>query len=168
MPKGRFLKLKRSICNIPIESDDIIIVLPCGADSNGPIVVKLKRKLSYRGHVYFEAVQPELTHQASMYLKQNISLHCDIDITLENIPFDLLSLSKNSDNHQQFDKADTLEEDENPLDLHRLISQENMFVLNMTTTEEISIAPGEGREPTSILNDKYCEELAFPCLFPKG
>ena len=80
----------------------------------------------------------------------------------------MLSLSKNSDNHQQFDKADTLEEDENPLDLHRFISQENMFVLNMTTTEEISTFPGEGREPTSILNDKYCEELAFPCLFPKG
>ena len=38
----------------------------------------------------------------------------------------------------------------------------------MTTAEEISIAPGRGKEPTSILNDKYCEELAFPCLFPKG
>ena len=38
----------------------------------------------------------------------------------------------------------------------------------MTTAEEISIAPGEGKEPTSILIDKYCENFAFPCLFPKG
>ena len=38
----------------------------------------------------------------------------------------------------------------------------------MTTAEEISIVPGEGKEPTSILNDKYCEELDFPCPFPKG
>ena len=53
MPKGRFLKLKGSI---PMESDDITNVIPRGADSNGLLIVKLKRKLSYRGHVYFEAV----------------------------------------------------------------------------------------------------------------
>ena len=41
--------------NIPIESD-ITNVLPHGADSNGLLIVKLERKLSYRGHVYFEAV----------------------------------------------------------------------------------------------------------------
>ena len=80
----------------------------------------------------------------------------------------MLTLSENSDNHQEFDKADTLEEDENPLDLHRFSSQETTFVPNLTTAEEISIASGDGKEPTSILNDKYCEELAFPCLFPKG
>ena len=90
MPKGKFPKLKGSICNIPIESDDITNVLPLGADSNGLLIVKLKRKLSYRGHVYFEAVQPELI-QALMYLKQINSLYCDIGIALENIPNDLLS-----------------------------------------------------------------------------
>ena len=168
MPKGKFAKVKGSICNIPIESDDITNVLPLGADSNGLLIVKLKRKLSCRGHVYFEAVRPELICQALMYLKQNNSLYCDIGIALENIPNDLLSLSENSDNHQEFDKANTLEEDENPLDLHRFNSQKTMFVPNMTTTEQISIAPGERKKPTSILNDKYCEELAFPCLFPEG
>ena len=47
MPKGNFPKLKGSICNIPIESHDITNVLPRGADSNGQLIVKLKRKLSY-------------------------------------------------------------------------------------------------------------------------
>ena len=103
-----------------------------------------------------------------MYLKQNNSLYYDIGIALENIPNDLLSMSENSNNHQEFDKADTLEEDENPLDLPRFSSQGTMFVPTMTTAEEISIAPGEGKEPTSLLNDKYCENFAFPCLFPKG
>ena len=167
MLKGRFPKLKRSICNIPIESGDITSVLPCGADSNGLLIAKLKRKLSYRCHVYFEAVRPELICQALMYLKQNNSLYYNIGIALENIPNDLLSLSESSDNHQEIDKSDTLEEDENPQDLHRFSSEETMFVPNITTAEEISIDPGEGKESTSILNDKYCEELAFPCLFPK-
>ena len=47
MPKGNFPKLKGSIRNIPIESHDITNVLPRGADSNGQLIVKLKRKLSY-------------------------------------------------------------------------------------------------------------------------
>ena len=79
----------------------------------------------------------------------------------------MLSLPKNSDNHHEFDKADTLEEDENPLDLLRFNSQETMFVPNITKAKEISIAPGERKEPPSILYDKYCKELAFPCLIPK-
>ena len=79
----------------------------------------------------------------------------------------MLSLPKNSDNHHEFDKADTLEEDENPLDLLRFNSQGTMFVPNITKAKEISIAPGERKEPPSILYDKYCKELAFPCLIPK-
>ena len=36
----------------------------------------------------------------------------------------------------------------------------------MPTSEEISIAPGEGKKPPSIL--QYCEELAFPHIFSIG
>ena len=80
MPKGRFPKLKGSICNTPTKSDDINNALPRVTDSNGLLVVKLKRRLSYRGHIYFEAVRPELIHQGLIYLKQNSSLYCDIGI----------------------------------------------------------------------------------------
>ena len=62
MPKDRFPILTGNICNIPIESDDITSVPQHDVDSNGLLIVKLKRKLSYRGHVYFEAVRPKLIH----------------------------------------------------------------------------------------------------------
>ena len=32
--------------------------------------------------------------------------------------------------------------------------------------QEIVIAPGEGKQPVQILNDKFCEELAYPHLSP--
>ena len=35
-------------------------------------------------------------------------------------------------------------------------------------SEEISIAPGEGKQPNSMLSDDYCEELTFPYFFPEG
>ena len=34
--------------------------------------------------------------------------------------------------------------------------------------EVYSIAPGEGKHPVHFMKDKYCEELAFPTLFPTG
>ena len=34
--------------------------------------------------------------------------------------------------------------------------------------EVYSIAPGEGNHPVHFMQDKHCEELAFPVLFPKG
>ena len=86
MPKGNFPKLKGSICNVPIDTVDISDVLPRGADSNGLVVIKLKRKLTYRGHVYFEAVRPELLNQALMYLKENNPIYSDVSLDIGNIP----------------------------------------------------------------------------------
>ena len=42
MPKGQTPKLKGSICNVPIDTNDATNVLPRGADSNGIIMIKLK------------------------------------------------------------------------------------------------------------------------------
>ena len=42
-PKEDFTKIKGSICNIPNEATNICNILPRPADSNGLIVVKLKR-----------------------------------------------------------------------------------------------------------------------------
>ena len=37
MPKGQTPKLKGSICNVPVNTDDVANILPQGADSNGII-----------------------------------------------------------------------------------------------------------------------------------
>ena len=167
MPKGKFPKLKGSICNVPIDTADIVNVFPRGADSNGLVVVKLKRKLCYRGHVYFESVRPELIHQALTYLKENNALYSDISINLGNMPNNLLSLS-DDDSDQESENIDTLEEVGSPLNLHRFNFQETLFIPNLLSSEEVNIAPGDGKQPTSMLNDEFCEELSFPYLFPRG
>ena len=61
-PKGQFLKLKGAICNIKV------------ADSNGLIMVKLKRKLSERGHVCSSPVSSESVYLALSYLKVKKSI----------------------------------------------------------------------------------------------
>ena len=61
MPKGKSLKIKVSIFNIPVSEVDVNCnMLPRPADSNGLIIVKLKHKLEYKGHVVFEAVRSDV------------------------------------------------------------------------------------------------------------
>ena len=92
MPKGQSPKVKGSVCNIPIsEIENNCNSLPRPADSNGVIIVKLKRKVAYRGHVLFEPIRPRLIESLLQYLKKHNHLSRNIEIDIENIPEELLS-----------------------------------------------------------------------------
>ena len=238
MPKGNSPKLKGTICNIPIEMVDVNCnSLPRPADSNGLIIVKLKRKVEYRGHVLFEPVRPEFVKQFLYFLKKHNKLYEDININMESIPQELLALENevskdtvfshlisavsepieiviesckdkdiaSGDEHKSmevFEDSDSsekafifskllekicepiailregdesteqLEEVEDPLAKFRTSLSETTLTTEIpgcdSSNEYISIAPGEGKRPVSILNDEYCEELAHPHLFPTG
>ena len=74
MPKGHFPKLKGAVCNFLIGASDITNVLSHGADSSGLLMVKLKNKLSFRGHVCFSPFPPESVNLALSYLKVKKSI----------------------------------------------------------------------------------------------
>ena len=59
MPEVQTPKLQGGLCNIPVDVVDVCNTLPRLADKNGIIIVKLKRNLQYRSHVYFESVRPK-------------------------------------------------------------------------------------------------------------
>ena len=65
---------------------DVYKILSLPADSNGIVIVKLKRMLQYRGHVYFESVKPNFIMSLLQYSKLNNSLYHDIEINLDNEP----------------------------------------------------------------------------------
>ena len=64
-------------------------------------------------------------------------------------------------NSMEEDENDALEEDTPAGNLDTLITQYESPELN----EKIIIAPGEGRSPQDMLEEKYAEELSFPCIF---
>ena len=79
MPKGQSPRLKGAICNFPIDvicSSNTLLTLFRPADSNGLLIVKLKRKLIYRGHVSFELIRPSFIFRALQFLKK--ITHCAI------------------------------------------------------------------------------------------
>ena len=69
MNKGKLLKLESIICNIPVTEVDVNCkVLPRPVDSNGFLIVKLKRKLEYKYDGVFEVVRPTLVVQLLQFL----------------------------------------------------------------------------------------------------
>ena len=60
MPKGQQRKIKGAICYVPVECHKTCQTLPCAPESSGIILLKLKCKLQFRGHEYYQAVCPEI------------------------------------------------------------------------------------------------------------
>ena len=235
MPKGQQRKIRGAICNVPVSCEEMCHVLPRPPDSSGIIMLKLKRKLQFRGHVYFQAVRPEVVLHALQWLQRNNELYEKVTINLENIDHELSNLcdheqetESNITNCSQtrilpgycdgnddcgkeqgvneqaakgkrhcfqdgnldsdhvsrdYDDDDDCER-EDRLNEHRaatcetclqsiipdypiIISDEGESQRS-AGNEIFSVAPGENKHPVSMMTDRYCEELAFPVLFPKG
>ena len=83
MPKGQAPKMKGVVCNVPIENEDVSSLLPRAADSNGIVIGKLKRKLKYKGHMYFESVRPQFIFDLLNYLKQHNNLYTLILLSIQ-------------------------------------------------------------------------------------
>ena len=177
--KGEFAKIENSICNIPIKAGNICNILPRPADSNGLIVVKLKRDLKYRGYLYFEPVCPNVIYEPLHYLKTHNKFYENISVSKglsskEMINFS--SIDEHQDIAESIHKKNISKEKEygsveDPLSMHRTGSNETAVVSEipcLINDENVIIAPGQGKIPMSVLNDEYCEEQSFPYLLPKG
>ncbi|XP_078375419.1 uncharacterized protein LOC144658809 isoform X2 [Oculina patagonica] len=230
MPKGQQKKIKGAICNVPVTCEETCNVLPRPPDSSGIIMIKLKRKLQFRGHVYFQAVRPQVILHALSWLQRNNPLYQNVTINLENIDPELSCLcmckQQTGSNIASSPQSETLANDscegndndcetqyaqdgkdnanssqngtpanenyedydddcerEDPLNEHRAATCETCIQSIIQDypvifedqgraasagNEIFDIAPGENKHPVSMMTDRYCEELAFPVLFPKG
>ena len=97
MPKRQQRKIKGPICNVPVECDRTCKQLPRPPDRSGIIMLKLKRKLQFRGHVYFQAVRAELIQQVLNWLKVHNPLYKDILVDINNIDSDLTALQNDAE-----------------------------------------------------------------------
>ena len=85
MAKGHQRKVKGALCNVPVECDQTRSLLPRPPERFGIIMLKLKRKLQFRGHVYFQAVRRHFVLQALQWLKANNILYKEIQIHINKI-----------------------------------------------------------------------------------
>ena len=86
MPKDKSAKIKGSIRHTSVEVMDRSTLLPRETNSSGLSIVKLKRKLEYRGHVYFGLLHPDIVLGLLKFLKANNNVYKDVTIVPSNIP----------------------------------------------------------------------------------
>ncbi|KAK3088416.1 hypothetical protein FSP39_018892 [Pinctada imbricata] len=164
--------------------------LPRHEDNDLILRVKLKRKLSYKGHHDFKFVNTSHVYDALQYLKENNKWYKDTEIkqpclTEEN---GNLLVSKSDEqscqNKPNDDTTDcctnngndgTSSEENEPLEEYGVqydtclqpadIGQE---VLDHYFDEVYNLAPAEGMNPVKMLQEKGNEAKCFPFLFPTG
>ena len=107
MPKGQQLKSKGSIINIPVVCDTTCSMLPRPPSASGILMLKLKRKLNYHGHVYFQSIRPAMIRQALSFLKANNHLYDKIGIDMANIPPEVLEEGSSNSQNQKTDSTET-------------------------------------------------------------
>ena len=69
-----------------METETNCIIFPCLPNSNGIVILKLKGKLEYKGHILYEAVRPEMVAKLLTCLKRINPLYKNIEVELNNIP----------------------------------------------------------------------------------
>ena len=95
MPKGKSLKIKGSIFNIPVLEFDVNCnMLSRPTDSNSLISVKLKCKLEYQDHVVFETVRSDVVIQFLEFLRRHSDLYSDVKINPANILVGIIDLQR--------------------------------------------------------------------------
>lgn len=73
-----------TICDISIDTINVVNILTRPADSNGLLITKSKGKLEYRGHALLEAVRLVFLQSILNYRKINNQLYQDVAINTEN------------------------------------------------------------------------------------
>ena len=100
-------------------------------------MLKLKRKLEFRGHVYFQAVRPEVVTNALNWLKVNNPFYTNISVDIGNIGRDLTT-SQQNDNVSDEDNSLLDSDMTNTSSNEQNINDNNENLANGTMTDRVS------------------------------
>ena len=80
LPRGRQRAIHGPAVNVPTSFDQICTLLPRLPNSAQVVPLKLKRKLSYKGHYIYEFIRPQKVMTALKWLISNNPLYKDATI----------------------------------------------------------------------------------------
>ena len=93
LPKGNNGKLKELFVMCQQIVIKYALLLPRLPERSRIIMLKLKRKIAFTDHLYFQAVRPEIIINALNWLKINNPLYCDITVNIKNIDTNLTEIT---------------------------------------------------------------------------
>ncbi|XP_070407786.1 uncharacterized protein [Nothobranchius furzeri] len=182
LPKGGQNGIHGPVTCVPANIVETCSLLPRTNMEGSLLPVKLKRKLTYKGHYDYQYVDAVHVQEALQYLKHHNLHYKDVQFNEawinEFSRVDDHSVSE-KDSVADKDEGACIEEDEDEL-LHDR-QQHCMFqdtclmpvdigqeALDQYVDNVLNVAPGEGNNPVKLLSDITNEAKCFPVLFPSG
>ncbi|XP_006824386.2 uncharacterized protein LOC100379079 [Saccoglossus kowalevskii] len=186
LPKGGQNGVHGPVVCVPSSVEKVTSILPRFESDDQMIRVKLKRKLTYKGHYQYQFVNDVHIRDALHYLKTNNKWYSDICFN-ENWRNPLLETVEDNEPHHENDASNVIgsvnEDDENIDTEHeeQVTQQQGMFLDTCLQPVDIAqevldhhydtiqcVAPAEGNNPVQMLMDETNEAKSFPALYPTG
>ncbi|XP_076836836.1 uncharacterized protein LOC143482374 [Brachyhypopomus gauderio] len=186
LPKGGQNGVHGPVTCVPSNMTNVVDVLPRSENIDQMIRVKLKRKLTYKGHYKYEFVCPDKIQSSLMYLQKHNKFYSNVQFNNDWInPLSKTAEAEENDAYDQCvteEKHDDGDSENDNIDetLHDR-QQHGMFmdtclqpvdvaqeILDQHFDGIMSVAPAEGNNPVRLLTDESNEAKCFPVLFPKG
>ncbi|XP_046348179.2 uncharacterized protein LOC124128768 [Haliotis rufescens] len=186
LPKGGQHGVHGPVVCVPSNIQKSTSILPrCDVDDQ-MIRVKLKRKITYKGHYQYQFVNKAHVNNALEYLRTNNTWYRDVNINEEWVnPLPVIPEENEiNDSDTDTDTLPDLDKDRSRLQITDNIESEKEHGLLLNTClqpldigqevldqhfEKITcVAPAEENNPVRVLTDKSNEARSFPVLFPSG
>uniref|UniRef100_A0A9J7WX60 ATP-dependent DNA helicase n=1 Tax=Cyprinus carpio carpio TaxID=630221 RepID=A0A9J7WX60_CYPCA len=194
LPRGGQNGICGPVVCIPSNVSEVVNVLP-RSENDFMIPIKLKRKLTYKGHYEYKFVNSDKIKTALTYLKENNKWYTDVEFNktwinpLSKIEEEMTDKTENNDmdldncEDMRINEEQNIDNDDNELSDETLHDrqQHGLFmdsclqpvdiaqeVLDQHFDGIMSLAPAEGNNPVRMLMDETNEAKCFPVLFPKG
>ncbi|XP_034553964.1 uncharacterized protein LOC117823040 isoform X1 [Notolabrus celidotus] len=182
LPKGGQNGVHGPVTCVPANIVQTDNLLPRSEMEGSLLRVKLKRKLTYKGHYEYQFVDTMKVRKALVYLKRT-------NVLYENVEFNeqwLNEFCKEEEevlaevsvpNVESSDAATDEAEDEQLHDRQQHCMFQDTCLMPVDLGQEaldqyfddtLNLAPAEGNSPVRLLCDEANEAKSFPVLFPQG
>ncbi|XP_041957559.1 uncharacterized protein LOC121715728 [Alosa sapidissima] len=184
LPRGRQRACHGPCVSVPVNNANVTNILPRNECDDKMIRVKLKRKLTYKGHYEYMYVHTDRVRNALRYLMANNKWYGDVTMNDKWV-----NSLNGTDQHEESTKQETpansddenvpdeqAEEDVTYIkDQNGLLSDTSLQpvdlgseIIDQNFQDILNVAPGEGNSPVRLLSDKTNEAKCFPVLYPSG
>ncbi|XP_061749313.1 uncharacterized protein LOC133547832 [Nerophis ophidion] len=195
LPKGGQNGVHGPVTCVPANIVQTTNVLPRSSAEGSLLQVKLKRKLTYKGHYEYQFVDSWRVRRAIEYLKRTNVLYEDIEFNEEWLNDfgreEEVGVEDGQDDQvvdRQSGEDEAVEQELGEEEVSEDIVQDEMLhdrqqhcmfqdtclmpvdigqeALDQYFEDVLCLAPAEGNSPVRMLSDKLNEAMCFPVLFP--
>ncbi|XP_065139046.1 uncharacterized protein [Paramisgurnus dabryanus] len=186
LPRGKQCGCHGPVVCVPVNTSDICNILPRNECEDMMVRIKLKRKLTYKGHYEYKYVHTDRVRNALKYLIRCNRWYKDVEINErwvnsldeppENVVCDEMQEQDVENGDEQNDPEEETEEDLTYIkEQCGLLSDTSLQpvdvgseIIDQHFQDVLNVAPAEGKSPVKLLSDKTNEAKCFPVLFPTG